>query len=120
MTHIDWYDLPPFIPGMVIVTGDLHQADQFLLALLFVFQWMMFFVNTSLRTHTLPCPWTSHSLWGSTSGQPIPAGLSWVPVDDAFHECFSANLHFTCNPSSDHETDVATENWRLVASINVT
>jgi hypothetical protein len=30
-------------------------------------------------------------------------------VDDAFHECFSANPHFTPNPSSDHETDVAAE-----------
>jgi hypothetical protein len=31
-----------------------------------------------------PHPWTGRSLWGSTSGQPLPAGLSWVPVDDAF------------------------------------
>jgi hypothetical protein len=54
MTHIEPYDLPPPIPGLVIVAGDLHQANQFLLALLLGFQWMMLFVNTSLQTHTSP------------------------------------------------------------------
>jgi hypothetical protein len=54
MTHIEPYDLPPPIPGLVIVAGDLHQADQFLLALLLGFQWMTLFVNTSLQTHTSP------------------------------------------------------------------
>jgi hypothetical protein len=56
-------------------------------------------------------PWTGRSLWGSTSGQPIPPGLiTWVPVDNATRECFSANPHFAHNPSSNHETDVAAEN----------
>jgi hypothetical protein len=45
---------PPPIPGLVVVAGDLHQADQFLLALLLGFQWMTLFVNASLQTHTLP------------------------------------------------------------------
>jgi hypothetical protein len=30
------------------------------------------------------------------------------------------NPHFAHNPSSNHKTDVAAENWRLVASINFT
>jgi hypothetical protein len=38
--------------GLVIVAGDLHQADQFLLALLLGFQWMTLFVNASLPTDT--------------------------------------------------------------------
>jgi hypothetical protein len=41
---------PPFIAGLIIVAGDLHQANQFLLALLLGYQWMMLFVNTSLPT----------------------------------------------------------------------
>jgi hypothetical protein len=58
-----------------------------------------------------PHPWAGHSCWGSTSGRPIPPGLiTWIPVDDAFRECFSANPHFAPDPSSDHETDVAIEN----------
>jgi hypothetical protein len=58
-----------------------------------------------------PHPWAGRSHWGSTSGRQIPPGLiTWIPVDDAFREHFSANPHFTPNPSSDHETDVATEN----------
>jgi hypothetical protein len=56
MTHVEPYDLPPspLIPGLVVVAGDLHQADQFLLALLLGFQWMTLFVNASLQTHTSP------------------------------------------------------------------
>jgi hypothetical protein len=50
MTHVE----PPPIPGLVIVAGDLHQADQFLMALLLGFQWMMLFVNASLQTHIWP------------------------------------------------------------------
>jgi hypothetical protein len=58
-----------------------------------------------------PHPWAGHSCWGSTSSRPIPPGLiTWIPVDDAFCERFSANPHFTPDPSSDHETDVAEEN----------
>jgi hypothetical protein len=58
-----------------------------------------------------PRPWAGRSRWGSTSGRPIPPGLiTWIPVDDAFCERFSAYPHFALNSSSDHETDVATEN----------
>jgi hypothetical protein len=59
----------------------------------------------------LPHSWAHRSRWGSTSGQPIPPGLiTWIPVDDALGECFSPNRHFNPDPSSDHDTDVATEN----------
>jgi hypothetical protein len=44
MTHVEHVDL---------VTGDLHQANHFLLAFL-GYQWMMLFMNTSLQTHTSP------------------------------------------------------------------
>jgi hypothetical protein len=43
--------------GLIVVAGDLHHANQFLLALLLGYQWMTLFVNTSLPTDTLtPTP----------------------------------------------------------------
>jgi hypothetical protein len=68
---------------------------------------------THEEPYDLPYPhgWAGRSRWGSTSGRPIPPGLiTLIPVDDAFCESFSSNPHFTPNPSSDHETDVAAEN----------
>jgi hypothetical protein len=62
-------------------------------------------------THKEPYNWAGCSCWGSTSGLPIPPGhITWIPVDDPFCEHFSANPHFAPDPSSDHDTDIATEN----------
>jgi hypothetical protein len=41
------------VPGLVVVSGDLHQVNHFLLVFL-GYQWMMLFMNASLQTHTSP------------------------------------------------------------------
>jgi hypothetical protein len=38
--------------GLIVVAGDLHQANQFLLALLLGFRWMTLWVIASLPTDT--------------------------------------------------------------------